>query len=98
MYNIKSRMELTGFLWVYYLLLLLQELLQHIFHRTGLNELANITYIIHLMGVVPWLLRMPFSKWSHLIYRPLAMYFAEIRREALTRQEEIIQSVPVLIK
>ena len=72
--------------------------LQHIFHRTGLNELANITYIIHLMGVVPWLLRMPFSKWAHLIYRPLAMYFAEIRREALTRQEEIIQSVPVLIK
>lgn len=72
--------------------------LQHIFHRTGLNVLANITYIIHLMGVVPWLLRMPFSKWAHLIYRPLAMYFAEIRREALTRQEEIIQSVPVLIK
>jgi hypothetical protein len=41
---------------------------------------------------------MPFSKWAHLVYRPLAMYFAEIRREALARQEDIIQSVPVLIK
>jgi len=87
--------------WVFVVLLFIivvTGVLQHIFHRTGLNELANIIYIIHLMGVVPWLLRMPFSKWSHLIYRPLAMYFAEIRREALARQEEIIQSVPVLIK
>jgi len=87
--------------WVFVILLfiiVLTGILQHIFHRTGLYELANIIYVIHLMGVVPWLLRMPFSKWSHLIYRPLAMYFAEIRREALTRQEEYIQSVPVLIK
>jgi quinone-modifying oxidoreductase, subunit QmoC len=87
--------------WVFVVLLFIivvTGVLQHIFHRTGLNELANIIYIIHLMGVVPWLFRMPFSKWSHLIYRPLAMYFAEIRREALARQEEIIQSVPVLIK
>jgi quinone-modifying oxidoreductase subunit QmoC len=71
---------------------------QHIFHRSGLYEWANATYIVHLMAVVPWLLRMPFSKWSHLIYRPLAMYFAEIRRDALERQEELMQSEPVLIK
>ena len=33
---------------------------------------ANITYIVHLMGVVPMLvLEVPFSKWSHLAYRPL---------------------------
>lgn len=87
--------------WVFVVLLfiiVMTGILQHIFHRSGLNELANITYVIHLMSVVPWLLRMPFSKWAHLVYRPLAMYFAEIRREALARQEDIIQSVPVLIK
>ena len=109
LYFIRSRLKKSyvqykkshGTDWVFVVLLfiiVLTGILQHIFHRTGLNELANITYVVHLMGVVPWLLRMPFSKWSHLIYRPLAMYFAEIRREALTRQEEIIQSVPVLIK
>jgi hypothetical protein len=44
------------------------------------------------------LLRMPFSKWAHLVYRPLAMYFAAIRKDALLRQEEVIQSSPVFIK
>ena len=74
--------------WVFVVLLCLitvTGIAQHIFHRTGLNEWANVTYVIHLMFVVPWLLRMPFSKWSHLIYRPLAMYFSSIRRDALTR-------------
>lgn len=87
--------------WVFVVLLfiiVLTGILQHIFHRTGLTELANYTYVVHLMSIVPWLLRMPFSKWAHLIYRPLAMYFAGIRREALVLQEISIQSVPVLIK
>jgi ferredoxin len=87
--------------WVFVILLCaiaVTGIMQHIFHRTGLYESANITYVVHLMFVVPWLLRMPFCKWSHLIYRPLAMYLAEIRRHALARQDEIIQSVPVLIK
>jgi quinone-modifying oxidoreductase, subunit QmoC len=87
--------------WVFVVLLffiVFTGITQHVFHRTGFFEWANVTYIIHLMCVVPWLLRMPFSKWSHLIYRPLAMYLAAIRRDAITHQEEIIQSVPVLIK
>jgi len=48
--------------WVFVILLLiivLTGIAQHVFHRTGLFELANITYVIHLMSVVPWLLRMP---------------------------------------
>jgi hypothetical protein len=44
---------------------------------------ANITYIVHLMGVVPMLaLEVPFSKWSHLAYRPLAIYFAQLQQAA----------------
>lgn len=87
--------------WVFVILLfiiVITGIAQHIFHRTGLLELANITYIVHLMSVVPWLLRMPFSKWSHLIYRPLAMYFSAIRRDAITRQDTILSTNPVLIK
>jgi ferredoxin len=72
--------------WVFVILLLLitfTGILQHILHRSGLPVAANITYALHLMFVVPWLLRMPFSKWSHLIYRPLAMYFAGVYKDAL---------------
>ena len=71
---------------------------QHIVHRTGLLELANVIYVIHLMAVVPWLLRMPFSKWSHMIYRPLAMYFAAIQRDAYIRQALYSKSFSVSIK
>lgn len=87
--------------WVFVILLfiiVITGIVQHVLHRTGFYESANIVYIVHLMAVVPWLLRMPFSKWSHLVYRPLAMYFAEIRREALSLQEKTAQSVPVLVK
>jgi hypothetical protein len=56
---------------------------QHLLHRTGFLVAANITYIVHLMGVVPMLtLEVPFSKWSHMAYRPLAMFFAKLQVEA----------------
>jgi len=87
--------------WVFVILLfliVLTGIAQHVFHRTGLYEWANITYVIHLMCVVPWLLRMPFSKWAHIIYRPLAMYFAAIYIDALARQEVVVHSFPVFIK
>jgi hypothetical protein len=48
---------------------------------------ANLAYVVHLMFVVPMLvLEVPFSKWSHMAYRPLAMFLAEVRRDALARQ------------
>jgi len=58
-------------------------IVQHILHRFGFPMAANITYIVHLMGVVPMLvLEVPFSKWSHLAYRPLAIYFAQLQLAA----------------
>lgn len=87
--------------WVFVVLLffiVITGILQHIFHRTGFNEWANITYIIHLMVVTPWLLRMPFSKWAHMVYRPLAMYFAAIQKAAYVRQEVLSESFSVTIK
>jgi hypothetical protein len=63
--------------------------LQHVLHRTGLDAAANITYVVHLMFVVPMLvLEVPFSKWSHLAYRPLAVYLAEVQCDALAVQKE----------
>lgn len=87
--------------WIFVILLFLiviSGIVQHLLHRFGINEWANYLYIFHLMCVVPWLFRMPFSKWAHLLYRPLAMYFAAIRRDAISRQEVHVQSLPVSIK
>ena len=58
--------------------------LQNILHRSGLDEAANVMYVIHLMGVVPMLvLEVPFGKWAHLAYRPLAVYFARVQVHAV---------------
>jgi hypothetical protein len=52
-------------------------------HRTGLTTAANITYIVHLMGVVSFeVTQVPFGKWSHMAYRPLAIYFAQLQDAA----------------
>jgi quinone-modifying oxidoreductase subunit QmoC len=72
--------------WMFLFLLLfvaVTGVIQHILHRAGLDAAANITYVVHLMGVVPMLvLEVPFGKWSHLAYRPLALYFARVQVHA----------------
>lgn len=72
--------------WMFLILLVIVAstgFMQFILHRSGLDAAANIAYVVHLMAVVPMLgLEVPFSKWSHLAYRPLAMYFADVRAEA----------------
>jgi len=72
--------------WMFLILLLavaVTGVLQHILHRAGLDAAANVIYIVHLMGVVPMLvLEVPFGKWAHLAYRPLAMYFSRVQVHA----------------
>ncbi len=108
-YFIRSRLNKTyvqfkkshGTDWVFVILLffiVITGITQHLLHRTGLYMWANMTYVLHLMFVVPWLLRMPFSKWAHMIYRPLAMYFAAIRRDALYRAEKQFSSASITVK
>src|SRR5665647_3654012 len=69
--------------WMFLILLLVVALtgvLQHVLHRAGADAAANVSYVLHLMAVVPMLgLEVPFSKWSHMAYRPLAMYFSTLR-------------------
>ncbi len=77
--------------WIFLVLLLFVAatgILQHGLHRAGLERAANVTYLIHMMGVVPMLgLEVPFSKWAHLAYRPLAMYFSELEAIAMRASE-----------
>lgn len=64
---------------------------QHVLHRMGLPMAANILYLVHMMGVVPMLvLEVPFSKWAHLAYRPLAMYFSELQAEAILARDKSV--------
>ena len=78
--------------WMFLVLLLyvaVTGVLQHILHRVGLDAAANVTYVVHLMGVVPMLvLEVPFGKWAHLAYRPLALYFAQVQLHAEAAETE----------
>ncbi len=72
--------------WMFLFLLLyvaVTGVLQSVLHRTGFETAANVMYVVHLMGVVPMLvLEVPFGKWAHLAYRPLAVYFARVQAHA----------------
>jgi hypothetical protein len=69
---------------------------QHLLHRLDLPLAANVTYLLHLMGVVPMLvLEVPFSKWAHMAYRPLAMYFSSLQAEAIRARAQDAAGVPL---
>jgi len=72
--------------WMFLILLLVVAVtgvIQHVLHRAGLDAAANVTYIVHLMAVVPMLvLEVPFGKWAHMVYRPMAVYLAQVRVHA----------------
>ncbi|OGW54791.1 MAG: hypothetical protein A2Y81_01500 [Nitrospirae bacterium RBG_13_43_8] len=77
--------------WIFPVLLLLTTLSGIAIHVFMLLELPLVTYyiyVIHLMIAVPMLvIEVPFSKWAHLAYRPLAIYFQMIKEKALQLQE-----------
>ena len=78
--------------WMFPILLFtvsLTGILVHIFRYQGLPQATYYTYVIHLAFLVPMLiLEVPFGKWSHLAYRPLAIYFQEVKQAALARESE----------
>ncbi|MCX7954328.1 MAG: 4Fe-4S dicluster domain-containing protein [Bacteroidales bacterium] len=76
--------------WAFLVLLFLTVLtgiLMHYFRISGMPKLTYITYLLHLMIAVPMLvIEVPFSKWSHLAYRPFAIYFSYIKNLAYKRK------------
>jgi len=85
--------------WIFLVLLLyvaVTGVTQHVLHRTGFDLAANIAYLAHMMGVVPMLvLEVPFGKWSHLAYRPLAMFFSELVADALRENARVTTQVGI---
>jgi hypothetical protein len=61
----------------------------HTFRYLDLPLATYYTYTIHLAILTPMLvLEVPFGKWSHLAYRPFAVYFQAVKEKALARAEE----------
>jgi ferredoxin len=69
--------------WAFPILLLLTAvtgIFTHIFRYMGLPLTTYYTYWIHLAIAVALLVtQVPFGKWTHVVYRPLAIYLNGIR-------------------
>lgn len=78
--------------WIFPILLLavtLTGIFMHAFRYAGLPLLTYYTYIVHLAFAAPMLiLEVPFGKWAHLYYRPLAVYFQAVKQKAVQMQNE----------
>jgi ferredoxin len=61
-------------------------ILIHIFRINGMAVATYVSYITHMAVLVPMILiEVPFSKWSHLAYRPFAVYFQQLKKYAVPR-------------
>lgn len=79
--------------WMFPVLLFLTTLtgiLVHIFRYMGLPLATYYIYAVHLViGVSMLVVEVPFGKWAHLLYRPLAIFFQKVRERALQQQQQV---------
>jgi heterodisulfide reductase subunit C len=82
--------------WIFPVLLLLTTvtgILVHIFRYVGLPLATYYTYVVHLAILTPMLvLEVPFGKWSHLAYRPFAVYFQAIKENAQVQAQSFVEA------
>jgi quinone-modifying oxidoreductase, subunit QmoC len=61
----------------------LTGLVLNVFRLLDLPMPTYVMYTVHLAVVVPMLIvEVPFGKWAHLVYRPLAIYIVAVKRSA----------------
>ncbi len=76
--------------WIFPILLLLTALTGIFVHTSrylGLPLATYYIYVAHLAILTPMLvLEVPFGKWSHLAYRPFAIYFQALKEKATATQ------------
>jgi heterodisulfide reductase subunit C len=72
--------------WLFIVMLIftvISGILVHWFRLEGWVMATYYMYIAHLAILVPMLMiEVPFSKWSHLAYRPFAIYFSNLKTAA----------------
>ena len=65
-------------------LTVLSGLAAHTLRYAGFALACHFTYALHVIIATPMLLvEMSFGKWSHMVYRPLALYFLAVREKAV---------------
>ena len=65
------------------LLTAISGLAAHVFRYAGFGLTCHFLYAAHVVIATPMLLvEMSFGKWSHMVYRPLALYFLAVRERA----------------
>jgi Fe-S oxidoreductase/predicted membrane channel-forming protein YqfA (hemolysin III family) len=83
--------------WLFLILLFLTTLtgiLMHAVRLAGWSMTTYAMYVVHLAIAVPMLIvEVPFGKWSHLFYRPLAIYLAAVKEKASKPSEIEIEDV-----
>jgi len=61
------------------ILTVLTGLATHVFRYAGFGLTCHFLYAAHVIIATPMLLvEMSFGKWSHMVYRPLAVYFLAV--------------------
>jgi ferredoxin len=61
----------------------LSGLAEHIFRYAGFALTCHYLYALHVVIATPLLVvEMSFGKWSHMVYRPLALYLLAVRERA----------------
>jgi len=83
--------------WLFLVLLFLTTLTGIIMHGVRLAGWpmgTYVMYVIHLAIAVPMLvIEVPFGKWSHLFYRPLALFLATVKEKAAKESHVAIEDV-----
>ncbi len=68
----------------------------HIFRYLEFPLTAHFAYAVHLAIAVPLVLvELPFGKWSHAVYRPLALYFQAVKERAVAAQKPSESYLPI---
>jgi quinone-modifying oxidoreductase subunit QmoC len=78
--------------WIFLIMLFLTTLtgiVMHALRLAGLPMATYVSYVIHLAIAVPMLVvEVPFGKWAHLLYRPLALYLTSVKEAAVLRTKQ----------
>jgi len=83
--------------WLFLILLFfttLTGIFMHMVRLAGWPMGTYVMYVIHLAIAGPMLvIEVPFGKWSHLFYRPLAIFLTTVREKALKESNVDIETV-----
>jgi len=76
----------------------LTGIIMHIVRLAGWPMGTYVMYVIHLAIAVPMLvIEVPFGKWSHLFYRPLALFLTTVREKAAKHSSVDLENVKTRI-